>query len=329
MSVTFASAASAPSITVNTWGGFKLHHCRNTSEALAAAGMDWEVTQHPLFDETGPISGWKALRRSDTNAQLSVVGASYQPVQNRDAFKALDAFLGDIELDHALSLRGGRRVVLTARIGLEADVATNDPVESWLIIYNSHDGSLAFGTMFSSHRVICQNTLSWALEAQGAREDIEGVQRLGNVRLHRKRVTFKHTTNINRQVDRLPDLINLKKREFDAAIEEYRAMRATPCTTADFRQYLERVFHTNLWDANTRRMRPVESLRALPYLAEAFEDGIGAETARGTLWGAYNAITQWTTHERGKTHEDRAESNWFGAGATIITAAHRAALALV
>lgn len=327
--VTVSTLVPTPSTTLNVWGGRKLQNCRNTTEALQAAGLNWDVTEHPLDDPSGPVVGWKSLRRSDTGSLLAVVGQSYTPVQNRDAFSPLDAFLGDIELDHALCLKGGRRVVLTARIGLEADVTANDPVESWLVIYNSHDGSLAYGLMFTPIRVVCQNTLSWALGRQDRISQQDGVQSLENVKLHRKRVTFKHTASVSRQIEKLPELINLKARQFEGTVEDYRLLHRTPCTTDLYRRYLELVFHDALYDPKTRTKRSVNSLRAYPYLEEAFEAGIGSETSRGTLWGAYNALTQWASHERGKSPDDRIESNLFGAGATLISTAHRSALQLV
>jgi hypothetical protein len=36
----------------------------------------------------------------------------------------------------------------------------------------------------------------------------------------------------------------------------------------------------------------------------------GLRTARGTVWGAYNAVTAYLTHERGKDQERRLDESW-------------------
>ena len=63
-------------------------------------------------------------------------------------------------------------------------------------------------------------------------------------------------------------------------------------------------------------------------------DGIGFDIkgVQGTYWGAYNAITEWVTHEAGRGDDieaarRRLESQWWGNGAATITKAHALALA--
>src|SRR5690606_10854332 len=57
-----------------------------------------------------------------------------------------------------------------------------------------------------------------------------------------------------------------------------------------------------------------------------FEGGRGAELSRGTLWGAYNAVTEYITHERGRSDDARVESAWFGEGARLARRALDVAL---
>lgn len=54
----------------------------------------------------------------------------------------------------------------------------------------------------------------------------------------------------------------------------------------------------------------------------------GLRTARGTVWGAYNAVTAYLTHERGKDQERRLDESWFGAGAMLNRDAYRKAVEL-
>jgi Domain of unknown function (DUF932) len=68
-------------------------------------------------------------------------------------------------------------------------------------------------------------------------------------------------------------------------------------------------------------------LRAIA-IARNFESGVGADIAGKTLWGAYNAVTEWTSHQRGGAENDieatrnRLNSLWFGASEKTNAIAH-------
>jgi Domain of unknown function (DUF932) len=49
---------------------------------------------------------------------------------------------------------------------------------------------------------------------------------------------------------------------------------------------------------------------------ELTENGIGADLAKGTLWGAYNAVTELVDHYRRPNADDASglKSMWFGSG---------------
>jgi hypothetical protein len=50
-------------------------------------------------------------------------------------------------------------------------------------------------------------------------------------------------------------------------------------------------------------------------ILELNETGAGSDMARGSLWGAYNAITEYTDHCQNSTiPEKRLNSVWFGSG---------------
>ena len=58
-----------------------------------------------------------------------------------------------------------------------------------------------------------------------------------------------------------------------------------------------------------------------------FTDGSGQhlEGVKGTLWGGYNAITEYLTHERGRTQDTRMDSVWFGDSHKVAQRALRVA----
>ena len=54
---------------------------------------------------------------------------------------------------------------------------------------------------------------------------------------------------------------------------------------------------------------------------------------RGTYWGAYNAVTEYLSHDAGRSRDpvesarQRLEALWFGKGAETADRAHQLALA--
>jgi hypothetical protein len=44
------------------------------------------------------------------------------------------------------------------------------------------------------------------------------------------------------------------------------------------------------------------------------ESGQGADLSRGTLWGAFNCVTEFTDHGTEENPATRLESIWFGRG---------------
>lgn len=306
---------------------------KTTAEAMRLAGMDWTVEESPVITygdrDSAPalVEGWKVLRRSDTRNTLHVCRDSWTPVQNSEAFEWFDPIIadGDAEISAAVSLQEGKRIAITAKIkdGIE-DVVKGDPIEAFLLLFNSHDGTLSLGVKFTNVRVVCANTLNQAL--QGEKKLISQ-----DLTWTGKTARIRHTKSIHHSLEVVRDALDIQRRAFRYSIEEYRAMSKVDLSAAAFDRYLTTVFQKQL-----EGDRKVTDLRQYEQLIQNFEGGIGMDIkgVRGSLWGAYNAVTEWTTHQRGGTDDieatrDRLNSLWFGSSAQINEAAHKAALALV
>src|SRR5262249_54852845 len=58
-------------------------------------------------------------------------------------------------------------------------------------------------------------------------------------------------------------------------------------------------------------------------------DNFEGDPARGTAWGAYNAVSQYADHQaKYKTPDSRLNSAWFGAGDALNQEAYAASLAM-
>lgn len=301
-------------------------------EAFIKADAAWDAVSTPVFAPTGqPIPGYQAITRADNGHVLSVQSESYSIVQNEQLIRIAEALHEDATMDAVVVLNEGRKVAFTARInGAEAEVVNGDPIHQYLVGCTSHDASVAFQIMFSPIRVVCQNTLSAALGRAAMNET--------------KRMRIRHTKNANSLINHLPSIIDMHKQQFTAGIDELQTMAAKPCTEAQFRQYCEKVFADQLvgmtndkrGDASTARPKKLEDLACWDSVANKFAgEGIGFDIkgVGGTMWGAYQAVTEYFSHDAGRSADSldaarqRLESLYWGTAAATITKAHALALA--
>jgi len=147
--------------------GEKLDAPATAEEAITAAGLDYEIS---LTDEA-TVDGMmvpktKAVVRYDNQTVLGVVSDRYVPVQNKQAFSFLDSCVADNGLRYhtAGALGQGEKIFLLAKLPGHLRVKqTEDVVDKYLLLSNSHNGSSALRVLFTPVRVVCQNTLSMAL----------------------------------------------------------------------------------------------------------------------------------------------------------------------
>jgi phage/plasmid-like protein (TIGR03299 family) len=136
----------------------------------------WNVRDEPLVARVGPnlvqVDGHNIILRSnpvtkDTEA-LAVVGDRYTPIQNEQAFAVVPHLesLG-AKVETAGSIRGGRQVFMSMTLPssfvLDPEGAA-DAVNMYLLLLTSHDGTLATEAGGTGVRVVCANTLDWAIQ---------------------------------------------------------------------------------------------------------------------------------------------------------------------
>lgn len=298
----------------------------STGDALRLSGLDWTVAQERIMlEEGGPIRDYRALVRSSDGSVLGVMGAGYFPLQNVDAFRWADPLIasGDFDIESAMSLRGGKRIVLLLKArGIVGDVKPGDAVQEYLALYNSHDGSLAVGLLWTPVRIVCANTLRAAIG--GERATKEGI------------IKLRHTKNLARAMELVRESVDVARRTFDVSLDLYRRMAGVRMDIRGLESYVREVWRvptTIQAMADGMSIEDAEKASRMPRcwedLQRLYESGRGSEYHRGTVWGGYNAVTEWTTHERGRTNESRVDAALFGEGARLGERALRAATVLV
>ena len=268
------------------------------------AGLAYTVLESPVLYNTPATTepqcwpGRKVLHRSDTGAPLAVVSDSYNTVQPGEVmgFFGKLAELGGFQLETAGALSDGKRVWALARVGEAADVIDGDAVKPYLLFGTSYDGTMATVAKFTPVRVVCNNTITRALEDEGG----------GTVRvLHRERF----------DADEVRLQLGIVSNSWERFLVQSRKLAgvAMPQAEADaFVAELLKPYHSGAVD--------VKESRAYKRIMELFQGAaIGSDISgvTGTRWGMLNAVTELIDHERGRSTNTRLESAWFGTGSTI------------
>jgi phage/plasmid-like protein (TIGR03299 family) len=292
-------------------------------KALKLAGADWSVSLRPIYlDEKGlnlcPDKVW--VCRDDTNKYLATVGKKFRPIQNLDAFKFFEPFLHerDCWVSTAGVLYGGKKVFITAEIeNFNAEIVEGDPVRNFLLLSNSHNDKMKLTVKFVRERVVCANTLEVALAENGVFKSVG------------------HNSRSQLELQEIQTSIDICKRTFKDSTEEFRLLTKKSLKTEEFRSYLERVFQSELRDAGKRRTTSeeikLEDLRCTKRIIEFYEQepDLQIDKVRGTLYGAFNAISQYITHNKSSNPDSRYNSLWYGSDSLLLRNAKEVALSLI
>lgn len=297
--------------------GNKMVGAPTIEEAIVAAGLNWKVSTEPVFSGAGEKVSALLTRRDSDKSILGVVGPSYVPLQNSEAFKFFQPFIDSKEasIETAGSLREGKRVWILAKINRDPLVIKgNDTVEKYVLLSNSHDGTLAVRAGFTPVRVVCANTLQLSINDKAS-----------------KLIRIKHTKNVVQNLENVQEIMNLADSQFEATAEQYRLLASKEINSKDLEKYVKLVFNTTSRVIEAEGdLSKINNKRIMEEIVPLFEKGRGNDMVeiRGTYWAAYNAITEHLQYSRGSGEATRMDSMWFGQAATLNKKALETALVM-
>lgn len=286
--------------------GTALPEAPTVEAAIQLAGLDWQVELHRLYmkieGETVLVPDAYSTVRSTDRKVLGVVGPTYHPLQNRDAFKFFQPFIdaGSAKLETAGSLRGGRRVWILARIqGETLEVVPGDAVSRFALLSNGHDGTLAVRAGFTDIRAVCANTVAAAHSSSAS-----------------KLLRIRHTAKVTEALELVSEVMDLSHKEFVASVENYRLLAKRGVSVADLKNYVRKVFEPKLTIKDEAETES-ECERLMGKIIPLFESGRGNDLpgVKGTAWALYNSVTEFLNWERGRSADIRLDNLWHGEGA--------------
>lgn len=299
--------------------GTKLDAPATASEAIVAAGLDYEVQLDSLTTVEGtPVPQRKAVARSDSKDILGVVGNNYVPIQNWEAFQFLDTVVAEGELRYhtAGALGKGERVWMLAKLPGHIRVKGSDDIsEKFLLLSNSHNGTSALRVFFTPIRVVCANTLSIA-EQRGLSQG----------------VSILHKGDLGAKVREAQKVLGLAVRFYDDVQLKIDRLASYYPTRGELTSYFKMLYPNPVEGNKTRAQNIRQELFRL------FEEGKGQDIdeIRHSAWAAVNSVSEYIDHHRttrssngGDRDSHRLNSAWFGSGARIKSRAWDLALDLV
>lgn len=270
-----------------------------TEEALQAAHLDWEVEKVPVLsskDLTTVPDAFTVIRK-DNNQPLGIVSARYQPISNAEAFRFFDVALGEGQgnIDTIGVLGRGERVWCLAKMPDTFEALPGDPVERYLLCWDSHDGSKSLEVLFTNIRVVCNNTLTAALHSCS------------------NKVAIKHTSNWEHRLELAHLMLHQSEEYWENMKEIIRLLARSSITRVEVGAFLDAMFPERINKKTGKVMEP-EGREAVLRL---MEEGRGSDIpgVRGSKWGLFNAYSEYLDHERRvRRGTNRWERSVFGAG---------------
>lgn len=280
--------------------GQELEEGASIEQWQIAAGMDWSIERSPVrFNAQGNdqiYSGQSVLYRSDDNKPLSVVSNRYKPVQPREVlgfFRDLVAENG-FKIHTAGTLMGGKRMWALAETGKFGEVCKGDGIGGFLLLSTSCDKTLATTARFTTVRVVCNNTLTAAVNRDVNQVSFSHIQQFDHVAVK---------AQLGNAVE-----------SFGSFMEMAKHLQKAKLSAEEAKDFVSFLVATSVQLADEEY--DVTTNRAYKKILALFnEEAKGIELVGHTKWGMVNAVTEYYDHFNPTRSDDaRLNSAWFGAG---------------
>lgn len=280
--------------------GTELVNPATAREAIEAADLNYTVIKIPWkqipdrYLTVGNSDPW-AVMRTDTGAVLGIVGKHPEPVQNRDAFAFFDPLVAAGKATYVAAGIFGRGELLWMMVRLPGFIGVHgdDIVGRHLLLSHSHTETLGTQVRLAPLRLVCSNTLTAPFNDRGE--------------------AFVHHSAYSARDGRWADSL------LASAIARYdqldRTFNRMALTEINYKQLLD--FVTKLAPDEGEEKNTAKNQAVRTACLSSYETSQGADLARGTLWGAFNSVADYTDHKMDGYPRGRLKSLWFGEGESL------------
>lgn len=290
--------------------GTQLDTIPTPRKMLVKAKLDWSVSKRPLFTAESPnfsvepcavdllLNDYFALVRDSDNKVLGICGPQYQPFQNAEVFDFFKKFTdaGNMKMEVAGSLKGGLWVWALARIQEGAfNLMGDDKNYTYLLLCSPHIWGEALTIMFTPIRVVCWNTLTLAMSKAITGKfraihnrgfaDVRGLAQMSVEQAMINKAVYEQKAKLLAETN-IIDVSKLYK--YIASIFQPALLTNEACENVD---------QSDLqFNFNRSATQVLYNYHTCP--------GSSMRSAKGTWWGAYNAVTYFFDHQVGRGNAD-------------------------
>ena len=309
-----------------------------SAEAIAAAGLDWEVAKTPAYykvaDDYQEADNEKFLIRTSDNSVLGRCTDAYELFQNREAFTFLDNLVtnGDLLYHTAGSLEEGRRVWILAQTPdswqISRKSGANNTHHAFLLVAIGHDGKSSINMMPTDVRAECANTVGFA-------EDIA----------KRENLMFRipHKGAVLEKLELAATAIDVMRGESDERRRILQEFAQNSMTQDEFMDFALEVFlnldgpkakikdDVKFFYENAPKRSKVIMTNKVAKVTDLFHSGYGNEG--NSSYDALQAFTEYFDHfdlnhvrdqvEKGKRAAKAVRNSWMGDGAAKKNLAYK------
>lgn len=240
--------------------------------------------------------------RADTGVALmsgKVVTSQYSIVQNINAFEFVDSISKDAQIQYetAGALGKGERIFVTAKLPSNIRIKGDDSlIEKYLLFTSTHDGTGQVEVMFTPTRVVCNNTLTFAMD------------RATN------KIKIKHTGNIQDKLKFALDMLNLYDVYQSQQVELLNYLADIPVNTQQVKDSLYPLVFTSeelgFIKSNNGSYIGIQEISTnktnkMSAILGALDNGVGQNTNRGTALWMVNGLTSY--YQNTKTYKNQEE----------------------
>lgn len=257
--------------------GAVLEGVPNSEEAIKAAKLEWMVEQVPVYTHKNwaeAIPSYVANVRSDTNEVLGIVSDRYCVAQNKDVFAFADALINSNKVKCAFetagSLFNGRRVFML--VNMPKGRIVGDDYQPYLCLSNAHDGSACLQVFLTAIRIVCNNTLTAALNTA------------------KRKISIRHLSLMEQRKDEAVMTMGAASKYFHE-LEAFATKLAGK--KVNIGKVLENLFPISS-EMSKRQLTSNKEVKEL--IKNLFKKKDDLQNFKGTAWGAYSVIADYRSN---------------------------------
>lgn len=277
--------------------GFEPGQITSWEQMRQAAGLDWEAAISPVghIHPNGTateIPGWNRIYRDDNDFTLSIVRDSYHIHTHAELGQLIESLheVGSkrgLDWDTAGCLDEGKMVFAAAKLGDDWEIpGDSSPTRSFLTVLTRHDGTAATRGGLCNVRVVCANTF-----------------RAAEMELKRQGRSFKfsHSGQLGSRIEEAKNAIQFGIKESEDARARAELLARVTMTDEQIYEWIDRVYPLPKQSENQTKKSYESKITTAKRHREAL--GFAASNAnpnlegiRNTLWGVFNASTEYVDH---------------------------------